>query len=459
MTSAKSICVIIAAITGSAWPAEFPVNTRTVYNQSNPAIAIDAAGRFVLVWSSYRQDGDSGSIVGRRFGPDCLPATAEFQVNTRTEGNQTAPAIAMYPTGQFLVAWQGPGARDEDVYARCFDANCLPVAAEFPLGSLNGPARRFPRVAASPAGPFAAVWESRRDTPEGYASTIEARRFDADGKPLGSEFVVSQMPDCRYPDLAVDARGNLMVVWLLDKSTKCIMARLYDAQARPKTDAFQLNQLPFTSLTRPAVAAEAAGNFIVTWDGHPDRASMDDIHARWFGPDGDALTDQFHVNTTTAGAQQNPRVSITSQGRFVIVWNGPGGTELDATDVFAQRYNALVAPLGGQMLINRYTPDQQKYPVVAVAPGGKFVAAWQSYGQDGSGYGIFATSDAMNCPEDLNQDGQTNFADYCLFAAKWHPGTDVPASDLNQDGILDARDLAEFSRRWLSPCQRCDLSQ
>ena len=84
--------------------AEFQVNTHTVWDQKDAAIAMDSFGNFVVVWSSYRQDGNSNGIFGQRFDPNCNPIGSEFQIKT-TYGNQTASSVAMNAVGNFVVAW------------------------------------------------------------------------------------------------------------------------------------------------------------------------------------------------------------------------------------------------------------------------------------------------------------------------------------------------------------------
>jgi len=51
--------LILSLFLTSICRAEFQVNTHTTYDQKNAAIAMDAAGNFVVVWSSYGQDGRS----------------------------------------------------------------------------------------------------------------------------------------------------------------------------------------------------------------------------------------------------------------------------------------------------------------------------------------------------------------------------------------------------------------
>ena len=56
----------------------------------------------------------------------------------------------------------------------------------------------------------------------------------------------------------------------------------------------------------------------------------------------------------------------------------------------ASRLLAQAPPFGGEFQVNTYTTGDQDFPVVAVAPDGQFIIAWQSQSQDGSAHGVFA---------------------------------------------------------------------
>ncbi len=91
---------------------EFQVNTYTTGDQTEPKVAADGSGRFVVVWQSgsYYGSGPDGSgygVAARRFDTAGTPAGAEFVVNTYTAGPQESPDVAAAPGGDFLVAWQG----------------------------------------------------------------------------------------------------------------------------------------------------------------------------------------------------------------------------------------------------------------------------------------------------------------------------------------------------------------
>jgi hypothetical protein len=70
---------------------------------------MDAAGDFVVVWRSGGQDGNGDGIFGQRFTSNGAKLGGEFQVNTYTTGNQDGPAVAMDAAGNFVVVWRSEG--------------------------------------------------------------------------------------------------------------------------------------------------------------------------------------------------------------------------------------------------------------------------------------------------------------------------------------------------------------
>ena len=151
----------------SVYGAELQVNTYTTYDQRNAVIAMDAVGNFVVVWSSYLQDGSSNGVFAQRFDPNCGQLGEEFQINTTSSGNQAEPAVAMDAAAGFVVSWQGPGLIEEDqedIFARRFDPNGRPIGGEFRVNGLTDDQQLFPSVAVNDNGTFIVVWE-RSNTP------------------------------------------------------------------------------------------------------------------------------------------------------------------------------------------------------------------------------------------------------------------------------------------------------
>ncbi len=398
-------CLLAGLFITSASGGEFQVNTHTTRDQADPDIAVDANCGFVVVWRSYGQDGSSNGIFGQRFDTNYSPAGDEFQVNSIITGNQTEPAVAIDAAAGFIVTWRGPGIADpnrEDIFARWFDPNGSPVTDDIQINN-DTPGRHIcPRVAINHIGVSIIVWESV-DYPEEGDRTICGRLFDRIGMEFGDEFIISgEMSPCRYPDVAMDPNGNFVVVWMVDKSSNSIMAGLFSADGSAKKEPFKVNTITFNSVTKPSIAIDETGCFIVTWDGDPNLASMDDIHARIFDPNGTALSEQFIVNTTIEQAQQNPRVAMNGPGEFVIVWDSRTDPNVNERDIFGQRFDSFGEPIGNEFQLNTTIEADQRYPAVAIGSDGRFVTVWQSDEQDGSCFGVFGRSDFIIEPADSN---------------------------------------------------------
>jgi len=104
----------------------FLVSEELADRQSDPAIALQAGGSFVVVWTAAKgQEGEGTGIFGRAFAADGTPRSPDFQVNTTAAGDQFDPAIAAPRRGPVLVVWSQTleeGGRG-DVFARVLAAN------------------------------------------------------------------------------------------------------------------------------------------------------------------------------------------------------------------------------------------------------------------------------------------------------------------------------------------------
>ena len=85
--------------------SEFQVNTTTAGNQQEPRIAADHNGNFIVVWSSYGQDGDAYGIYGRIYNSSGVAQTGEFLINTTTTGDQGYASVTATQEGTFYVSW------------------------------------------------------------------------------------------------------------------------------------------------------------------------------------------------------------------------------------------------------------------------------------------------------------------------------------------------------------------
>ena len=172
---------------GNPQGPEFQINMYTTGQQWRPDVAMDYQGNFVVVWESDKQDGDGLGAYGRRYDSDGNALGAEFQVNTTTANHQDCAAVAMNRDGKFVVTWSSwrQDGDNEGVFGQLYDDAGNTVGGEFQANTYWQDNQSEPAVAISHAGAFVVVWSSWRQ--DGSDEGVYGQRYDAGGSPLGSE--------------------------------------------------------------------------------------------------------------------------------------------------------------------------------------------------------------------------------------------------------------------------------
>ena len=298
-----------------------------------PAVATDAAGDFVVVWTSNEESGGLHGIFGQLYDSAGQPqGTPSFPVNITTTNDDQAPAVAMAPDGRFLVAWQSNGPNGWTVVARAFQVGGTAPSGEVAVNVTATGARHSPAVAYLPASAVAAeryeiVWQAEGQDGSGAgASGIVGRAFDGSGNALSGEMAI-----------------NL-----------------------PATGAH----------AHPRIASDPSGNFIVAWEGLTAGGSV--VLVRLFNGAGTALSGQLMVDQSPTGPEHDPVVAANALGQFVVVWDALG-QDGSGTAVLAQMYDShLSQALGGKLQLNATTAGDQAFPGVGLSAGGSLLVAWQS---------------------------------------------------------------------------------
>jgi hypothetical protein len=187
---------------------------------------------------------------------------------------------------------------------------------------------------------------------------------------------------------------SFLIVWESDGQDgdgSGIFGQRYSSGGVPLGGEFRVNTFTTGGQTQPtaAVAGAGAGNFVVVWSSTGQDGSGEGVFAQRYASTGTPLGPEFQVNTYTTGPQRAPSVAAATNGTFLVVWEGYSPDD-QAFGIYGQRYASDGTPAGGEFRVNTYTTSQQRYPSVARDQGGNFLVAWQSAGQDGSGYGVYA---------------------------------------------------------------------
>ena len=396
------------------------VNADQAGDQSHPVVAMDNAGNFVIAWQSDGQDGDGLEIYARRFDYDNdgnLLATAVFPVNSTAEGNQSAPTIARARVdGQYVIGWQSEvlgeeGEVDVEVLATLYGSDGSVLVDEFAVNTTSEHDQVGPHVAMGAYGNFVFAWTAEGQM--GSGADVFARRFGSDGTGLEDNFRVNETTrqGQQYPAVGIDAAGNFIVSWQSshqDGFSWGMFAKVYDVDRNVLAEELQVNVNVQGPQTNPAVNANSQGTAIVTWLGldaqhqpavHAQRYELPTTEGSEFtvGPEGEnVLSNYVALEEATAAA------AVDANGNYIVAWQSYG-QDGSGLGVFARRFNAAGDPLDDAFLVTNTTDGNQSQPDVAVDDSGKFIIAWQSADLNGSGYDIFARRFDENGNADGNE--------------------------------------------------------
>jgi len=335
------------AISGAPVGPEFRVNASTTDLQTLPSVDAASGGGFVVAWSSSGGYGGApADVLGQRFASDGTPLGPEFLVNSYTTGSQSVPAVAADPAGNFVVVWGGEGLGDAGggVFGQRFAATGAPLGAEFRVNTYTTDLQFAPSVAVDSAGNFVVAWSSG-----GYGgppADVLGQRFASNGTPLGPEFRINTYTTYgQYrPAVASDTAGNFIVVWdgsRLD-DTSAVSGQRFASSGAPLGPEFRVNTVTADFQIIPSIAADAAGNFVVAWTSNAGYGGVPpDIFGQRFASDGTPLGTEFGIATYTTSGQDRTAVAADSAGNFVVTWDSLG-QDGDGTGVFAQRYGPIL---------------------------------------------------------------------------------------------------------------------
>ncbi|MEH2369148.1 beta strand repeat-containing protein [Nostoc sp.] len=379
---------------------EFKVNTYTNNNQINPAVAMDADGDFIISWTGNGQDGSGYGVYAQRYNSTGVAVGGEFQVNTNTTGNQLNSTVAIDADGDFVISWQSQDGSGFGIYAQRYNNAGVAIGGEFQVNASTNNNQVNPTVAIDADGDFVISWQSIGQDGSSYG--VYAQRYTSAGLAIGGEFQVNtHTGSSQYnPTIAMDATGDFVISWqsyYQDGSYLGIYAQRYTSAGLAIGNEFLVNTHTQGNQFNPTVAMDGTGDFIISWQSYGQDESGNGIYAQRYTSAGLAIGVEFQVNTHTEGNQSNPTVAMNADGDFIISWTSDS-QDGSMDGIYAQRYNSAGVAIGGEFQVNTYTNDKQINPTVAMDATGDFIISWQSNGQDGSGYGIYAQLNNSGAP-------------------------------------------------------------
>ena len=228
-------------------------------------------------------------------------------------------------------------------------------------------------------GDLVVVWAD--DSGGDGSFQVRMRGFAANGHQSIAERTVNANAAGQQitPDVAVDRRGRIVVVWADDTDNNGhfqIKARGFTGGGKPRFSQRTVNRRAPGQQTAPRVAiAPDDGFFVVVWEDDADLNGFTNLHMRGFHADGRERWSQRRVHVDTSGQQRRPRIAMGPWGDFVVVWED----DRDGNGWFQIRMRAFTAEGNekfAERTVNASADGQQLEPDVAVDDVFRPVVVW-----------------------------------------------------------------------------------
>ncbi|MDZ7319337.1 MAG: gliding motility-associated C-terminal domain-containing protein [candidate division KSB1 bacterium] len=328
------------------------------FGQYNPHVAINSNQNLTVVWEDRRQGnfdifGQGLNAVGEKIGTN-------FQVNDDRPGSasQNQTDIAGRSDQGFWVTWVDPRNNHLDIYAQRYDRNHESVGVNFKVNDdLAAVDHKEATIDMDDAGNAVIVWRDYRNP----TADIYGQRYDHYGQPQGANFRVNDDPvddPERYgqfgPALAVKPDGSFIVTWHDQRHRHSgrdwvIYGQRYDSQGTPLGSNFLVSDdTRLSSKLWSKIATDSSGDFVVVW--WDTLAGSWDIFGQRFAADGQRRGINFQINLPgTKNRCQWPDVSFGAQGGFCVVWSEGDDTN---ADLYARHFQADGTPMAVPVKIN-----------------------------------------------------------------------------------------------------------
>lgn len=285
----------------------------------------------------------------------------------------TNRTVAITPNGYSVIVWVVTGNDGfHDIYGQRFDPNGRSLGREFKVSSDMAMNQYNPAVTMTSDGHFVIAWEV--GTGGQLLQGVKARMYTPDGLPVGSDFFVSNPGG--NPAVAIGGDGSFIVAYEKYQGTLRVQRYSPDGQAIGS----EISVGNDYDSEFPAIAMNSSLASVICW-----RANWSawNVYTQRLTSDATPIGSPLMVATALTSS-----VSMSSDGSFVITWNDPSG-------IFAQKYLADGSQAGSILQVSTFISNKE-HPTVTMAEDGSFTITWAGYGQDGSGWGIYAQRYSAN---------------------------------------------------------------
>ncbi len=344
----------------------------------------DGANKFIVTWIK-----SNGTEVNfQRYLKDGTADYAAVKVAvTAAGGSVSTVRILTLPNSRFTIFWEIPTLKV--IQGQRFYSDGSPLGSVFKVNQIQSTGTpRIGEVAAFSDYGFVVAWDE--DGVDGAGKAVRVQRFKEDASLLGTPITVNAATttgDQQLPGLAVLDTDEFVVAFADASASSVVKTRRFlqdgsfvggqrELRGNTTTIGAQLD-------ARAATSAITGRNALVFESPYGGDTSGE-ILLRVVDATGVETAAEARLNTTTAGAQVDPRVVAVGSDSwgFTAVWTS-AGQDGNLDGIVGRILDNDGKPTGGEFVVNQETTGNQRHPALARL-GNQVLAAWTGPGPSGT---------------------------------------------------------------------------
>jgi Ca2+-binding RTX toxin-like protein len=360
--------------------SDFQVNTTTANSQLRPSVTELSDGRLFYVWASERTNfNEDYEIRGQIRNADGSASGGEFVVNAGNAPDdvQFAPHAVTLTDGRVLVTWDISDGVDSNILGRLYNANGTATGTtNFVVNDVTTGLQSGNIVARLANGGYVAAWEA-----PGNPANIKAIIFSANGTP-GTEFTVNTTAAAVLAATSVTQlnNGNIVFSWKGSGTSDFnIRAQIFTTSRDKVGTELTLNTTGRTNgdlQEASSIQALTDGGFFAAWVSNEGATAK--VRGQFFTAAGGKNGTELLISSPAGTLDRTPSVAVLDDGRVFVAWRSFSANQ---ENIKARVYNTDGTPAGIDFVVNSTTAGNQTNPTITILPNGRVSVAWQSEGE------------------------------------------------------------------------------
>lgn len=359
-----------------------------------PHIAADSSGNFIIVWDDYRNvkipyggNGSNGDIYGRRYNKKGQPIGNDFRISDDSIStdisfaNQIFPRVSMNKQGEFVVTWVDTRPKGDlvdpsipaefNIYAQRYDKNGNPTGSNFLVNDSASGGQLNPDVVMRNDGRFIIIWINTLDGEGGVNRNfaINLQCFNSNGEKVNANKKIELY--AQLPKIALFENGNFVIT----------------ADTTAQIFSFPSNELglPFRiadGFTRVIKTSKNNKIYIVHME---NRIIMDqfidsDIFFQMYDALGNPLSNKIVVNDDDTNYWQvNPTLSVDDENVFIAWQDYRNGYQMGdgiCEDIYGQRFDLSLTRIGNNFKVSHEENESGQNTPTSILRNDSMYIAW-----------------------------------------------------------------------------------